>query len=595
MPDNNIPAPPPGFVVDDNSPQPPPGFKIDPPMSAGTRARGNVMGAFGNELLASQQGANPTIYNLKGEPNYNRLGDLRDTDGGPMFINPDGDWKFVDATKHVVFVDPKTNAPAVFERNNQMEEGGFTRLGRMLGFGTIMTPLTRLPGGMAATSQAAKRFNQSAAQGVNETLSTATQSPILGKIESGLEATPIVGGIVNKRAQDAEDAIGIAVERVAQGFGGGASREDASNALRAGANQFKLRFDKTAETAFKRVDRYIEPDTPVDMSNTTALIQPLLAAFENAPNIGKSVVPQTFRRYLDDIVSNNGNLSYEQVRQLRTFVGNNAFGKNAPIGNVSEGQWKQLYGALSSDVKRALKAQGPQAIRAYETANRIYERGKTEINDALGFIFKSADGAQGINDQLLSLAKDKGRATNLSTLATIKKRVGPENWNEVASSVVMQLGRNSDGEFSVDKFLTAYKQLNPKARSLIFGHKPNLKQNLDNLANAAGRRKDSRGFVNRSHTGNAVMTGAALVGASIDAGITGLSLGAGWGLGELLTNPKVVGWLVGANAAARTGNQKYITNKVAGLRAMFKPNDPLHDLAMSWADSIEAELNPPDR
>jgi hypothetical protein len=186
---------------------------------------------------------------------------------------------------------------------------------------------------------------------------------------------------------------------------------------------------------------------------------------------------------------------------------------------VSGGELKRIYGALSKDLERSVSsAGGPQAKAAFDRANRYYGLA-SERRESLAKIV-GADGnapAETVFSRIEAMAGSTARA-DVSKLAQARKAIGSEDWNEVASTVVSRLGRDVEGNFSPQRFVTAYEKLSDAGKSVLFrsGDKAGLADHLDDIAKVSSRFKELQKFANPSGTGRTVLGGGIGTGLWMD-------------------------------------------------------------------------------
>jgi hypothetical protein len=209
-------------------------------------------------------------------------------------------------------------------------------------------------------------------------------------------------------------------------------------------------------------------------------------------------------------------LTYEGVKTLRTNIGEMLKGGILPEG-VSGSELKQIYGGLSKDLESSVAAAGgAKASEAFNRANRYYSL-VSDRRESLAKII-GADGnapAETVFNRLEAMAGSSSRA-DISKLAQARKVMGADDWNELASTVVSKLGRDVEGNFTPQRFITAYGKLSDAGKTLLFrsGGKSDLATHLDDIAKVSSRFKDLQKFANPSGTArNSLFTalGAGLV------------------------------------------------------------------------------------
>lgn len=173
MADQGLPE---GYTLDQAAPS---GYTLD--QGGIGQISGNVGAALGQNLSAAMQHTSPIVSGLGGQPNYQRLGGLFQSDAGPAYVDAAGKWQMVNPQTDVVLNDPQTNLPTVFARSPDTNEG-LASIGRLLGFG-----------GTAPSSVSAPSLVAPAAKAVGGVFAS-PENRALGKIGSAIAADRAVGG-----------------------------------------------------------------------------------------------------------------------------------------------------------------------------------------------------------------------------------------------------------------------------------------------------------------------------------------------------------------------------------------------------------------
>lgn len=248
----------------------------------------------------------------------------------------------------------------------------------------------------------------------------------------------------------------------------------------------------------------------------------------------------------------DGRLPYEAVQKTRTLVGkqiaNNNFASDVPTGD-----WRLLYGGLSDDMGAAAADAGPDAMRAFNRANKYY--GATQKrSEAISHVVNRETPEEIFN------AAMRGTKDGATTLTKLLRSLPDTSRKEVASAVLARLGRatkgqqNADGTaFSTSTFLSNWAELGPRARAALFDRfGPDFRRQVEGIAQTASNLRDgSRVFSNPSGsaasaaqisgaTGLMALLGTGQLGA---AGLAGGGMVANNLLARLLTNPGSAQWL----------------------------------------------------
>ncbi len=484
----------------------------------------DVAASLYNEILAAQQGTSAAVRDFSGK----RLYELAPEDAQVDFFNTGK----TDPKKYVALYDPGTQRVELFKRSPKMDEGVLMRLGRLIGLGALTQPVSKIPGGAAAaTAQTGKaaRLADFERAGVDPSLAAVTGGRTAKQMQNVLHETPIAGGVVERGAQRTVQQIQGSAEDIAAKYGTGASRIDAGQAVRRGAQRFvdsglkvgqslteenavklptrKVGFEQKAEALFNRVAKPFAPDETVSASNTIEALKGPAGRFPNAPDLGKSLTNPKFQQFLGNIESAGGQLSFGELKELRSFVGRQ-ISNPAIVSDIPRGDWKALYGAITEDMKAAAAAKGPEALKAFERANAYYSKGLDRIDGALSKILKADTSEENIFESLVSSASGKLKSASSQRLEQIRRSVSPEEWGSVASTLIRRMGKVSDdAEFSVSRFATSYRNLSPQAKATLFDRAGNmeLRSALDSLFRVADYTREVEKLANTSGTGRNII------------------------------------------------------------------------------------------
>jgi hypothetical protein len=183
--------------------------------------------------------------------------------------------------------------------------------------------------------------------------------------------------------------------------------------------------------------------------------------------------------------------------------------------DIRRTELKRIYGALTNDLRDTVQQAGGQnSLTAFNKANNVHNMISQRREQLAKVVGSDASAApERIIDRLIGFASGSSRA-DFQKLALARKSIGGGNWDEVASAAVSKIGRDADGNFSPDRFLTGYGKLSPLGKQTLFGStgKTDLVQALEDIATLSRKAKELGGYGNPSGTGR-VLGGLTTAGA----------------------------------------------------------------------------------
>jgi hypothetical protein len=174
-------------------------------------------------------------------------------------------------------------------------------------------------------------------------------------------------------------------------------------------------------------------------------------------------------------------------------------------------------------------------------------------------------GNRGAEDIALEVIKDANggrKGGNLARLAQLKGNMTPEEWGDVASAALREMGKPvasargtaQEAGFSVQSAFTRWQTMSPEGRAMLFGTEGARVQSLNDFIRVADRLANFEAFANtsRSATGVVGMTGLASIFTSATSLMMGNvapafmagSVGGGmYGFAKFISSPAYVRWL----------------------------------------------------
>lgn len=480
---------------------------------------GQILTGFENQQLAASQRTAPN------PENYKKLvsSDVHENDAGEaMYVDPvTGKLEKTDSNKHAMLRDPSDNRLKIYERSPSTDEGVLSSAGRMLGTGLASgAPTSRTFQAVNAARPAedviaaSGRLSQSGSE-VKVPRVVSTDSVPIQEIGSVASNIPLAGTPLINASKKTISQLGSKATEVAEGFGSKPSVEEAGSTAKQSIGDWITKGSSdTAKKLYDKVDSLVDPNIKTPLTKTSQLVDKINAQ-RDAAKIGPSKAGELVR----DAIETPEGLTYQGVKTLRTSIGEKLKSGILPDG-ISHAELERVYGSLSDDLGKAVQQSGSKAASdAFERANNYYKLA-SDRRKSLVKVIGSDAGASGetVFNRLQSMAGSTSTA-DISKLAQARKVMGSNDWNEVASTVVTRLGRDADGNFSPQRYLTDYNKISAAGKNLLFksGGKGDYAQHLDDIATISSRFKELQKFANPSGASRSVV-GSLMAGGAWHAG-----------------------------------------------------------------------------
>ncbi len=513
-----------------------------------------------NQRAAASQGTTPSIRAHM--PNLVSDDVQEGDDANLYFKNAEGQLERTDTNKHVVLRDPMDQKLKVFARTDETDEGRASAAGRLLGagmgagrvgFGTdIPAAGARLFGQGARTtpmpvpsawvpppSTASTAIDAAGRIGVDIPRAIASESPSVHL--AGQIITKAPGGAPMQKAVDEGiKGLGGALGRAGQAAGGVADTKRAGEGVTTGLeNGFKPQSQKLVSQLYDRVDSLVNPRATAPLSNTQKTVSEILAKKQAYGN--ESLGPAVDA--VAGALKRPSGLTYAAIKDLRSSIGEMIDNKFLPP-TISQKELNAIYGALSEDLGNAAEVTGGSRARAaWQVANNA-AKSRSEALETLNKVIGPKTRAdEGVMDTIHRMAKD-GTGADIDTLTATRKALSgtPGVWNDVASTVVGRLGKNSQGEFSPALFIRDYGDLSPAGKRMLFHSvgSGNVIPFLDDIAHV------SQKYVQAGKLGNPSGSAGHAAGMAAAGAVM-----AGIAHGSWVEPVTAIGTVVGSNLAAR--------------------------------------------
>lgn len=491
--------------------------------------------------------------------------------------------------------------PEYLQDKGLMSEGGARSLGRDLmgltesaGIVTGITPTVSTPGAVRSagkTSKLAENVNALEQSGVNPSLAVATESPAVRSVAGGVEKMPIVGGPLQKSADEAITAVGNKAEELINQVGTPTDDVGVGQLVRSGLKRFATSVDEgsdiakpSRETSLASKANALYDKAGIDEAatirplNTVNSINPVVSKYSD--EVFSSVFKNTNMRTVAERLNQGVELSYADLKQLRRDVWKLQKQQDLTT-SVDSKDISNLYSGLTKDLEAIAQSQGK--LKEFRRAEKFWAKSQERISKSLTRFAGEKMSDEQIYNRILQSAKE-GSTGNIKSLRVLRNSLRKDEWGDIAATVFDRLGRK-DGAFNANQFVTNYSKLSPQARALLTSQTPGLRPAFDSLAKATEllQRYDRARPRGSAPTQNAIGSIMAVAGGveSITSGgfpmMTALLAGTGRMTANMLASPKFVRLL------ART--QKINLDALQGKNISGKAEELTRDLYLLGASN----------
>jgi hypothetical protein len=219
----------------------------------------------------------------------------------------------------------------------------------------------------AGRQQVERNLADFRAAGTTPTVGQATGNRAIRAAEVALSRLPGGAGVIARKAQQQGEEIGAGVRGLSDDLAPGADPTTAGRAIKrgiVGPKGFAERTGDVSERLYGNLDNAINPGTTVGVQNTVNALHALNPEIPGAPSLTPLFQNGRIGHIKDAFLSDSApaagglpgitspRLPYQGLKQTRTLVGkelqNANFASDTPVGD-----WKQLYGGLTEDMRGA--------------------------------------------------------------------------------------------------------------------------------------------------------------------------------------------------------------------------------------------------
>jgi hypothetical protein len=450
-------------------------------------------------------------------------------------------------------------------------------LGSLIGGSTASTAagLRRIPTATVPVSEERRAAEAAARLGVEVPRFMTARGAAVPRMAKGIKEIPWAGEPLIEASQNLRTQLEAKTGEIAPAttpdVAGGAAKEGLVKFIEKGA-------DKPVSGAYRHVESMLaDPEARVPMTRTLEEVSKIMAERANAKIEGSSGAVSA----VTDAVTAPEGMNYRGIKYLRSVIG----AKN-PQELIAKGldpeEAKRLYRHMTEDLRSAVEAAGGKpAVAAWEEANTLARVMAVRSKQMAKIVGAKGDAPEEqVFARLLAKAGSKSTA-DVTVLEKAREAMGPEAWGAFTSGVISKMGRDVQGEFSPDTFVSAYSSLSPKAREMF---SPEQKSALDDMLKVSALVKDKISkFANVSkeaHTHAATAMLSAFVGGiaagnfQVPAGILG-SLAGGRLAANFLARPAIVRAANDVGRAQVEGNIWKMVDKSEALQRVVLAEFPV--------------------
>ena len=390
--------------------------------------------------------------------------------------------------------------------------------------------------------------------GVDVPRAVATDSRLLQRAGESVKAVPGAEASIGTATTRLQEQITEEANRVAGQLGTGSAEVAGDGARSAISGWITGKSAAALDRAYTMVDKAItNPQATTVLEKTRQQVADILTERQASriADPGKAV------SFVMDAVQDAQGLTYEGVKGLRTRIGEMLKNPSILPADVSKAELKRIYGALTDDLRKSVEnAGGTAAVKTWEAANELAAQAAKRRAELAKIVGKSGEApAEQVFSKIAAMASSGSRG-DIALLTKARKAMPDADWQEVASGIVANLGRDAQKNWTPDRFVTSWGKLSDNGKQLLFD--PATRRALDDISTISTRIKDiGNRFGNPSGTGNRVGYGVSIAGILLDPVST-------------------IGGIVGGNVMAR------ILAKPATASSMAK-----------WSRAYEATIKAP--
>lgn len=372
--------------------------------------------------------------------------------------------------------------------------------------------------------------------GIKPSLPDVTQSPFWQRLMNVVKEVPLASGVVKSNETARLGQAETSAKNIAAGYGRPTSAQSLGENVQQAVGDYRFgerpsgmtasqvmtaptrasSITAKADVLYSRVP--INPTQSIDIPNTKIAIQNAGMKFANPELSGEFASPMMER--LGNIIERAGDaVTWSDLRQLRTEL-RYLRGKAVIDPSVDDRALAQIDDAITHDMFSGARQHGGNAAaQAVARADQYYAAAMQQVTSKLKSIY-GTDRPEAVFAQIKNALSAAPNKSDLGKLKQLTRVLSKEEWGDVASTVIDDLGKPTPGavgaanapSFSIAQFVTRFNQMSPEARTLLFDRagKGDLRDALEALSRTLSNMKATDKLANVSQSGNQLIAGGAL-------------------------------------------------------------------------------------
>lgn len=348
-------------------------------------------------------------------------------------------------------------------------------------------PMTKFPG-LPTTKTVSPIAAAGSRIGVDVPRAASDGSVVTAAASNITSSVPFGGAPVRKAAAAAGEQLQTAAGDTQAELGTGNVRA-AGSVIEGGLTSYAGKggvLSQKVSAAYDKVDQLVNPDATGALPETAAVANRIDAERQAA---GIAQPSKAVSLVLEAATRPEG-LTYAGIKKLRGYIGEMVDNPSLIPADISQGEVKQIYGALSKDMEGVVKtAGGKDAVTAWEAAN-AEAANASAVRENLARVLK-APSEEAIFDKITAMAGTTSRG-DVTTLGQARTAVGDRNWGEVLSAMVERWGFDEQGNFLPAQFVARWNKVTKDAKEVLFQTDAEKRQMqaLDDIATVSAKAND---------------------------------------------------------------------------------------------------------